>query len=610
MEHSLLIQMHDKIDEFEKQGLFNNKFIVVFGSNEPAERIMEYLASKNIFVNALVDNNKKKDGTFLNKVKVTLPDKLLLPKNNKAVILIASKYYPEMVVQLSGMGYKEGTEILKVVEYSSFSAPVLTEDEFEKRCSIVLRGEKIYKNIINSNSDIQKIFICPLIVLGDAYVGMSCMREYIKLNNITEYALVLVNRACSKIAALFGFDSHVYSITREEMNELVQYAVFSDMADKKILILNHRHPYTCRIGEIGNYKNINFMDHFRYSIFNLPEGNMPEVPNSIRDSKESKQYVEQLFNKNRLVKGKTVIIFPYAKTAAKLDEKFWIKLVIKLKEQGYKVCTNSSSDSEPAIEGTIHLFFDIRYALETVEAAGYVIGLRSGLCDVISTAKAKKIIIYPDRFYGPDSFINFFSLNKMNLCDDAVELVWKNNIEEMLELILGEIEFHQAALLVDKGRKFWKKLLHDYSVKNKDLIVILASKRFDYNYYTLAFLPELKKQKKIENIILLSHIEKINKLVEVSPLKNNSLVFCTEEDILNIYKLYMLYKFSNQLIINTYENTSDVDGGHLEGINGISVKDIVAISILGLFNVPNESEFLDEYEKKKVREEWNNGINR
>lgn len=309
MEHSLLVQMHDRIDKFEKQGLLNNKFVVIFGSNEPAERIMEYLATKNVFVNALVDNNKKKDGTFLNKVKVTLPDKLLFPKKNNTVILIASKYYPEMVVQLNGMGYKEGTEILKAVEYSSFNVPVLTEDEFEKRYNTVLKGEKVYQNIININSCIQKIFVCPLIVLGDAYVGMSCMREYMQRFNIKEYVLVVIDRACSKIASLFGFNSHVYSITREEMNEFIQYAVFSNMADGKILILNHRHPYTCRIGEIGNYKNINFMDHFRYSIFNLPEGSMPEVPCSIRDSEESRQYVDDLFNKNGLIKEKQLLYF-------------------------------------------------------------------------------------------------------------------------------------------------------------------------------------------------------------------------------------------------------------------------------------------------------------
>lgn len=283
---------------------------------------------------------------------------------------------------------------------------------------------------------------------------------------------------------------------------------------------------------------------------------------------------------------------------------------MKLKEQGYKVCTNSGGDSEPAIEGTIPLFFDIRYALETVEAAGYVVGLRSGLCDVISTAKAKKIIIYPDRFYGPDSFINFFSLNRMNLCDDAVELVWKDNVEEMLELVLREIEFNQAVLQADNGRNFWKKLLKDYSVSSKDLVVVLASENFDYNYYTLAFLPELKEQKKIKKIILLSAIKEINQLVKLSHLEDATLVFCNKEDIYNICRLYMLYKFSNQIIINTYKLTSDVDGGRLLGVNEISVKDIVAISILGLFHIPDKAEFLDDNEKKRMKEEWNDGINR
>jgi len=444
MEHSLLMQMYKRIDSFKEQGLLDNKFIVVFGSNEPAERIMEYLETKNIQVNGLVDNNKKKDGIYLNGVMVTLPDKLLLPKRDNAVIFIASKYYPEMVVQLNGMGYKEGTEILKAVEYSSFSAPVLTEDEFEKRYNTVLDGEKVYKRITEKQPGLQKIFVCPLTVLGDAYAGMSCMEEYMERCGITEYALVLVNRACAKIASLFGFEDHICPVTAEEMEVFVQYAVFSNMADGRILILNHRHPYTCRIGEIGNYKNINFMDHFRYSIFGLPEGSLPKVPDAARDSKESRQYVEQLFNENGLVKGKTVILFPYAKTAAKLDDIFWIKLAEKLKEQGYVVCTNSSGENEPAIEGTKPLFFDIRYALETAGEAGCVIGLRSGLCDVISTAKAKKIIIYPDRFYGPGSFLDFFSLVNMGLCEDAVELVWKGGVDRMLELILAGAGFSQA----------------------------------------------------------------------------------------------------------------------------------------------------------------------
>lgn len=440
MEYNLLMEMHQRIDTYIAEGKLDKKFIVIFGSNEPAERIMEYLGAKGIRVDGLIDNNRKKDGTMLNGVMVTLPDRLLLPKKENVVVLIASKYYPEMVVQLNGMGYEEETEILKVVEYSAFSTPALTEEEFEKRVAMIKRGEQVYQKLLAKMPSVQKIFVCPLSVLGDTYVGMTGMRQYMQQNRITKYVLVLINKACAKIACLFGFEQNVFRVSSQEMSDFLQFAVFTDMAEGRILVLNHRQPYTCRIGEIGNYKNINFMDHFRYGIFELPEGSKPEVPSATRNNAKSQEYVTQLFLENGLEKEKTVILFPYAKTAAKIDDDFWIQLTKKLQNLGYTVCTNSGGDGELAIPGTKELFFDIRYALETVEAAGTVVGLRSGLCDVISTAKAKKIILYPDRFYGPDSFLNFFSLNRMELCSDAVELVWKNDIKVMIERILQEME--------------------------------------------------------------------------------------------------------------------------------------------------------------------------
>lgn len=439
MEYNLLMEMHKKIDECESKGIFKDRFVVIFGSNEPAERIMEYLTEKGIKVNGLIDNNSKKNGTVLNGVTVSLPEKLLQPKKENALILIASKYYPEMVVQLAGMGYNEKDNIRKLVEYSSHSAATLTEEEFESYVDKVKRGEKIYERLKESCGDIEKIFVFPLIVLGDAYVGMSCLNDYIKKNNIKSYVLVLVNKACSKIAELFGFGDNVLRVERSELSDFIQYGVFTDMADGKMLVINHRHPYTCKIGEIGNYREVNFMDHYRYTIFGLSEGTRPEVPAATRDSETSLKYVSELFENEKLERGKTVILFPYAKTATKMPETFWEKLASILVQKGYTVCTNSGGDGEPAVKGTKPLFFDIRYALEMVEAAGTVIGLRSGLCDVIASAKAKKIILYPDRFYGPDSFLNFFSLNRMELCDDAEELLCDKSEEDMIKEIIGRI---------------------------------------------------------------------------------------------------------------------------------------------------------------------------
>lgn len=436
MERELLLEMHEKIDAYDAQGLLRERYVVIFGSNESAEKMMDYLGEKGIQVNALVDNNIKKDGTKLNGILVTLPDKLLSPKKDNAVILIASRYYPEMVVQLGGMGYQEGTEILKAVEYSAFNTTSLTEKEFMARCQTVKIGEMVYKNICNKFQDIQKVFIAPLGELGATYVGMAFMRQYIQKHQIQSFALVTMNKACAKIAYLFCFEKQVFTVDKGEMEALLQYAVFMDMEDGRILIMNHRYPYTCRVGEIGNFKGIHFIDHYRYSIFQLEENVKAEIPYIHRDDKVSQDYTECLFRENELQKGNTVILFPYANTASQLSLQFWERLAEKLLQEGYIVCTNSSGKHEAGIKGTKELFFDLRYGLEVVEAAGFMIGLRSGICDVLSTVKAKKIILYPDRYYGSDSFMKFYSLNNIGLCEDAIELLWNDDIDNMLQEVL------------------------------------------------------------------------------------------------------------------------------------------------------------------------------
>lgn len=436
MELSLLQEMQKNMDEFIEQNIFDNKCVVIFGSNESGEKMMEYLAEHNILVDAIVDNNPKKDGTVLYGVSVMLPEKYLVPKRENCVVLIASRYYPEMAMQLEAMGYKEGTEILKTAEYSAQMSASLTEEEFEKRVQVIKRGEELYQRICGTMPEVEKLFVCPPAELGATYVGMSFLRQYMEKHGIEKFLIVTRNGACAKVAYLFGYEEQVVKINREEMDFFLQYAVFTDMADGQILVMNHRHPYTCRIGEIGNYKGINFIDHFRYSIFELDDAAQPEVPYIHRNDEESRIYVEELFQKYELEKGKTVILMPYANTAPRIDILFWERLAEALQQKGYIVCTNSSGDTEPAIHGTIPLFFDIRYSLEVVEAAGTMIALRSGFCDVLSTAKAKKIIIYPNRIYGPGKFMDFYHLVKIGLSEEADEFEWNGETESTIHKLL------------------------------------------------------------------------------------------------------------------------------------------------------------------------------
>ena len=109
-----------------------------------------------------------------------------------------------------------------------------------------------------------------------------------------------------------------------------------------------------------------------------------------------------------------------------------------LQKKGYSVCTNSCGKKEPAIAGTDAVFFPLNIAPQVVEAAGTFVGVRSGFCDVISRAKARKVILYDKNnwFYNCSAY-KYFSLNDMGLCNDAVELEYEEDFQRLCTEIIN-----------------------------------------------------------------------------------------------------------------------------------------------------------------------------
>lgn len=134
----------------------------------------------------------------------------------------------------------------------------------------------------------------------------------------------------------------------------------------------------------------------------------------------------------------------------------------------------------------------------------------------------------------------------------------------------------------DLGRKYWIDLLDKYSVTKKDMVIFLINENQEYNYYTLKYLKTFKEKNKINNIFIVSDIEGIEAYVEENASTEVTFISCSEEQRIGICRMYMLYKFSRQIIINTFEETSDVSADRLVGVGDITVKDVVAIAILGL----------------------------
>lgn len=418
------VEMQEKLLELYEKGIFKDSYIVIFGSNEPAERIVLWLMEHDIMPEAMIDNNKMKQGMSYKGIPVESPGKVLGKIRENAVVLIASKYYNEMVQQLAVMGYKEEKHIYMVVNMSKGSTSSVTEAVFSEKENEIHKGWEIYKKIITKHGKGTKLFICPFPALGDVYLVGKYLDLYCKRKNINSYVVTVTSNACLEVLSMFGINN-VEKLSKEDGDSLVQSLIFAGLETCNAEILHHRFPYTAGIGVLGNYKNICFASHYKYSIFGMDK----ECTGKIPEKQADKAYIDSLFQKNGLIKGKTVIISPYANTSSSLPEDFWIKLARDYIENGYIACTNSCGDGEPAIEGTKAVKIPLKAAIQFVESAGTFIGLRSGLCDVISSAKAKKIIIYPDRVYQGGKYIDFYSLKNMGLCEDIEEKVVDGSLQ-------------------------------------------------------------------------------------------------------------------------------------------------------------------------------------
>jgi len=373
----------------------NFKTVFIFGHCKMTEEIINYLFTYKINVLAILDNNNSKQGLAYEGIPIKHPSAVKDVDNSCSIVLIANRFYSQMVEQLRRLGYKG--EIGKLIDYNSFAEYSLSENVFNKMTERVKRG-MVKLNDIRCRYPIEHLVICPNNALGDVYWAMSFLPAYRKKRGIANYAVVTVNGGCLEVVEMFGVTS-IISLNRSEMDELVQALIFTH--EDNHILAHHDIPYTDNIIKYLNAHFLSFIDYYRYAVYGL-SADARAVPPALS---------YEFSDNERLVKGKTVILSPYAKSVVELPESFWESLVEKYKKEGYLVCTNIAGDELP-VKGTEELRLSLSQIIAAVEYAGTFIGIRNGLCDVLYTAKCHKIVVFPDCVYSttPHKVEEFFDL--------------------------------------------------------------------------------------------------------------------------------------------------------------------------------------------------------
>ncbi|MBR7005354.1 MAG: hypothetical protein IKH98_00250 [Candidatus Methanomethylophilaceae archaeon] len=277
---------------------------------------------------------------------------------------------------------------------------------------------KLYKKIANKDG---VTYLCPYKGTGDVFVATVLLASQIGEDRVKRSKVCVIGEGSRKVVLLSGF-TDVMALEQEEMDDVMRMGTALGFAPLDLFVL-HADPPNSKMGitdHLRNYNGINFMDFFVSGVFNNPGLNV-KVP----AFDECKDSVKKFFDDNGLIPGRTVIVAPYVNTLGELPVWLWIEIVDEFRKRGYTVCTNCDDKHWP-IFGSVRVNPSYAELKEFYEYAGYFVGSRSGLCDILSSFDMCKIIIYlSTEQWGSGEIIDFFSMNDMGLCEDAIEIVHK-----------------------------------------------------------------------------------------------------------------------------------------------------------------------------------------
>lgn len=295
---------------------------------------------------------------------------------------------------------------------------------FFKELNMLKKGLAVYRRLKHKYGKNTHIFVAQHEGLGDAYLTGLCIRNsgYAKGFIVTTFG-----EGSLEVYQYLGI-MNVCLISRDETEALIRFSQL--MADEKInvTILHHQAMlwHTGIAWNLQGYKKINFRDLIVGIVF-------PELRNRqfSFEFEQREQDGLEILEANGLKAGNTVILFPYANTLPMHSIVFWARTIEKIEEKGISVATYICGREKPLLK-TVGVNCKISSLVDLVEKAGIVIGVRSGIIDIIAHAKCKKYIYYP--IYGAESWIHgsikdYWSLNEFGYCDDAEEMEFDNKGE-------------------------------------------------------------------------------------------------------------------------------------------------------------------------------------
>jgi hypothetical protein len=388
MEKKLYDEMVHNVQDLRKSMDLASKNVFVFGHCNASLELIDLLDSLGIQTQAILDNSENKKGISYKGVTVIYPDEILSiageERARDSIVLIVSRFYASMVRQLKELGYRGS--VRKVIDYNSYAEYSLAEDTIARMWDRKQHGKEMLDALSDKYNGYYKVF-CPFNALGDIYFMCSYWKSYAAKHSISEVVFCVTGKVLADVIHMFE-DYSVEIFGQKELDAMIQAVIYENRQD--CFIAHQDRPYVVSLQKALYIKKIPLEQIYCCGVYGLPADTKPAIP---RDDLPVYDGISDI------PEGKSVIFSPYAKSVVAISDSLWKKAVDYYSGCGYKCFTNVVGDEKP-LEGTEGISPTIAQMRSVVERAGVFIGIRSGMCDILREAKAKKIALYPDYNYS------------------------------------------------------------------------------------------------------------------------------------------------------------------------------------------------------------------
>lgn len=372
---------------YTEMGLSDKK-VFLFGHCNATFELIDLLELKGVKVAGILDNSDVKQGLEYKGAVVVYPKQIVElageDSETDSIVMITSRFYPAMLRQLRELRYKG--PVRKIIDYNTYAEYSLSEDTISRMKARERHGAALLEELSRKYNRYFKVF-CPFNALGDIYFMISYWPAFAKKRNVDRVVFCVPNPALADVIHMFG-DYPVEAYEQKELDAMIQSVIYTQ--DENCFIAHQDRPYVINLSKALYIKKIPLEQIYCCGVYGLPRDTVPAKPEFNRQAYRDIDSIPG---------GKAVVFSPYAKSVTAIDSKVWQDAVGYYNSEGYKCYTNVVGDEKP-LAGTEAISPSLSEMRSVVERAGTFVGIRSGLCDILREANAKKIALYPDYNYS------------------------------------------------------------------------------------------------------------------------------------------------------------------------------------------------------------------